>query len=311
MFATPSSRLLFGVIPWYSVLIVIGICLALLIASHEEKRLALPRDTVIDAALWVIPFGVLGARIYYVVFAWDTFAGDPISVLYVWQGGLAIYGAVIGGFIGVLFFAHKRRLHLGTLTDIIAPGLILAQALGRWGNYFNMEAYGVQITDPAWQFFPAAVYIPSIAGGAWHMATFFYESMWNLIVFAALMLSRKRMHRTGDTSLWYFLLYGAGRLVIEGLRTDSLYAGTTIRISQLLAGLMCLAVLFIFIRRTGLRKLLHLRSLPMVCCIVLFIALCIYLVQAGLTGIEVTTLLCAAFSLTIIVSSVTVYTCKG
>ena len=197
MFATPSSRLLFGVIPWYSVLIVIGICLALLIASHEEKRLALPRDTVIDAALWVIPFGVLGARIYYVVFAWDTFAGDPISVLYVWQGGLAIYGAVIGGFIGVLFFAHKRKLHLGTLTDIIAPGLILAQALGRWGNYFNMEAYGAAITDPAWQFFPAGVLIPEGGGMVWHMATFFYESMWNLLVFAMLMALRKRLRRKG------------------------------------------------------------------------------------------------------------------
>lgn len=311
MFATPSSRLLFGVIPLYSVLIVIGICLALLIASREEKRLGLPQDTVIDAALWVIPSGVIGARLYYVIFAWDTFAADPISILYVWQGGLAIYGAVIGGFLGVLLFAHKRKLHLGTLTDIIAPGLILAQALGRWGNYFNMEAYGVQITDPAWQFFPAAVFIPSITGGAWHMATFFYESMWNLIVFAALMLSRKKMYRTGDTSLWYFLLYGTGRLVIEGLRTDSLYAGSTIRISQLLAGLMCLAVLIIFLHRTGLRKLLRLHSLPMICCIALFIALCIYLMQTGLIGIEVTTLLCAAFSLTTIVSSVTVYTAEG
>lgn len=311
MFATPASRLLFGVIPWYSVLIVIGICLALLIASHEEKRLALPQDTVIDAALWVIPFGVIGARLYYVIFAWDTFAADPISILYVWQGGLAIYGAVIGGFLGVLLFTHKRRLHLGTLTDIIAPGLILAQALGRWGNYFNMEAYGVQITDPAWQFFPAAVFIPNVTGGSWHMATFFYESMWNLIVFAALMLSRKRMHRPGDTSLWYFFLYGAGRLVIEGLRTDSLYAGSTIRISQLLAALMCLAVLGIFLWRTGARRLLRLHSLPMLCCIALFISLCIHLAQAGFVGIEVTTLLCAAFSLTIIVSCVTVYTAEG
>lgn len=311
MFATPPSRLLFGVIPWYSVLIVIGICLALLIASREEKRLALPQDTVIDAALWVIPFGVIGARLYYVIFAWDTFAADPVSVLYVWQGGLAIYGAVIGGFLGTVLFARKRKLHLGTLTDIIAPGLILAQSLGRWGNYFNIEAFGVQITDPAWQFFPAAVYIPSVTGGAWHMATFFYESMWNLIVFAALMLSRKRMHRTGDTSLWYFLLYGAGRLVIEGLRTDSLYAGSTIRVSQLLAWLMCLAVFIIFVRRTGLRKLLRLYSLPMVCCIALFAGLCIHTAQAGLTGIEATTLLCAAFSLTIIVSSVTVYSTEG
>lgn len=314
MFATPSSRLLFGVLPWYSVLIVTGICLALFIASREEKRLSLPRDTVVDLALWVIPFGLIGARLYYVAFAWDTFAPNPISILYIWQGGVAIYGAVIGGFLAVLLFARRRKLPLGTLTDIIAPGLALAQAIGRWGNYFNMEAYGVQITDPAWQFFPAAVFIPSAAGGAWHMATFFYESMWNLGVFVTLMLTRKHLRRSGDATLWYFLLYGAGRLIIEGLRTDSLYATGTIRISQLLSAILCLIVISIFLihtlRHSG-RSLLHLRTLPMLACIAMCVCFQLYLMHSGLGGIEATTLRNAILSLTMIVSGITIYTAES
>ncbi len=314
MLATPPSRLFLGLVPWYSVLIVTGICLALFIACREEKRLALPKDTVVDLALWVVPMGILGARLYYVVFAWDTFAPDPLSALYIWQGGLAIYGAIIGGLVAVVLFARRRKLPLGTLTDIIAPGLALAQAIGRWGNYFNMEAYGVQITSPAWQFFPIAVFIPSPTGGAWHMATFFYESMWNLAVFVVLMLTRRRMHRTGDLTLWYFLLYGAGRLIIEGLRTDSLYAGSTLRISQVLAIYICLVVLAIFLlrclRHNGLRRLLHLRSLPMLCCIALCIGVSLYLALSGFGGIEASTLQCAVFSLAMIVSCFTIYTAE-
>jgi len=314
MLATPSSRLIFGLIPWYSALIVTGICLALFIASREEKRLDLPKDTVIDLALWVVPFGIIGARLYYVIFAWDTFAPNPISVLYVWQGGLAIYGAVLAGLLTVIVFARKRKLHLGTLTDLIAPGLALAQAIGRWGNYFNMEAYGLEITTPAWQFFPAAVYIPAGSGGTWHMATFFYESMWNLLVFAALMLLRKRKHRPGDLTLWYFLLYGAGRLIIEGLRTDSLFAGGGIRISQVLAMVMCVIVLAIFLWRTlrasGPAAFLHLRSLPLLLVLAGSVAAILLMGQANLTAIAASTLLCALFSLNIITAAVTAYTAE-
>lgn len=261
--ATPSSRLFFGLLPWYSVLIVTGICLALGLSIRQEKRLGLPKDTVVDLALWVIPLGILGARIYYVAFAWETFAPDPISVFYIWRGGMAIYGGIIGGFIAIVLFARKRRLPLPCLTDMIAPGLALAQAIGRWGNYFNMEAYGVEITSPAWQFFPVAVFIPAASGGTWHMATFFYESMWDLLVFALLMFSRPRMHRRGDTTLWYFLLYGAGRLVIEGLRTDSLMA-SSLRVSQLLSACLCLCVVLVFAFR-GRKDLKLLRFLPALC----------------------------------------------
>ena len=314
MLATPPSRLIFGLIPWYSALIVTGICLALCIASREEKRLGLPQDTVIDLALWVVPFGIIGARLYYVAFSWDTFAPNPISVLYVWQGGLAIYGAVLAGLLTVIIFARKRKLHLGTLTDLIAPGLALAQAIGRWGNYFNMEAYGREITNPAWQFFPAAVFIPASNGGSWHMATFFYESMWNLLVFTVLMLLRKSKHRPGDLTLWYFLLYGAGRLIIEGLRTDSLYAGGGIRISQVLAMAMCLVVLVFFLWRmlrvSGFKAILRPQSIPLVVVLAASIVALILIGRANLPAIAASTLLCALFSVNVITAAVTIYTAE-
>ena len=243
----PQSRYILGSLPWYSALMVVGICAAILIALREEKRLRLPKDTVIDLALWLIPCGIVGARLYYVLFAWDTFADDPISVLYIWRGGLAIYGAIIAGALAAVAFSRRRHLRLTTLMDMVAPGLILAQAIGRWGNFFNMEAYGLEITDPAWQFFPAAVLIPEGGRQVWHMATFFYESMWNLAGFAALMACRRRMRRSGDVFCWYLMLYGGGRLIIEGLRLDSLMTtGGTARVSQLLSVGLCLIVFALF-----------------------------------------------------------------
>lgn len=243
----PTSRYIFGTLPWYSVLIVTGICTAILLASREEKRLGLPKDTVIDLALTLIPLGVLGARLYYVVFAWDTFRGDVLSIFKIWQGGLAIYGGILGGLLAAVLFAWRRKLSMLTLFDMIVPGLALAQAIGRWGNFFNMEAYGAPVSDPAWQFFPAAVLIPAAGRQVWHMATFFYESMWDLGVFAVLWQLRTRTKHRGDLALWYALLYGGGRLLIEGLREDSLYTlGGTGRVSQLLSVGLCTAVTVIF-----------------------------------------------------------------
>lgn len=255
--AIPYSRYIMGSLPWYSVLIIAGISLAILLCSWEEKRIGLKQDTVIDLALWVVPFGIVGARLYYVVFAWDMFDHDPLSILYVWQGGLAIYGGVIGGALAILLFARRRRLSPLLLTDMVVPTLALAQAIGRWGNYFNMEAYGAVITNPAWQFFPIGVLIPSQDGYVWHMATFFYESMWNLIVFLVLwLIVRKRKERHGDVTLWYFLLYGVGRFLIEGLRTDSLMSGT-LRVSQLLSAVLVLSSAALLVFRTVSRHRKH------------------------------------------------------
>ena len=220
--AMPASRYIFGTLPWYSVTMVCAILSALLLAQGEEKRRGLPKDTVVDLALRLIPCGIIGARLYYVVFTWSLFRENPIAILEIWKGGLAIYGGLIGGFLAALIFARRRKLNLLTLIDMIVPGLALAQCIGRWGNYFNMEAYGLPITNPAFQFFPMAVLIPEGGTQVWHMATFFYESLWDFGVFAALRWLRKPCRRPGDLFGWYVLLYGAGRLIIEGLRMDSL-----------------------------------------------------------------------------------------
>lgn len=231
----PYSRTIIGDLPWYGVLIFTGVIAAIALCMHEEKRLHLKEDTILDMAFWVIPLGLVGARVYYVVFNWQVFAEDPVSVLRIWEGGIAIYGAIIGGLIGVVLFSLKRKLNPFVLTDVIVPGLSLAQGIGRWGNYFNMEAYGREITDPAWQFFPVGVQIPYEDGFRWHMATFFYESCWDIAVFLLLwFVIRKRSQKAGTVTLWYLVLYGAGRFFIEGLRTDSLMLGA-IRVSQLLS----------------------------------------------------------------------------
>ena len=145
--AIPYSRTLFLGVSWYSVLIVAGILCAILLAEQEERRRKLPKDTVIDLALWVIPFGIVGARLYYVLMSLDQFRANPVSVLYIWEGGIAIYGAVIGGALGAWIYARRKKLPFLRLLDMAAPGLLLAQAIGRWGNYFNMEAYGPEIIN--------------------------------------------------------------------------------------------------------------------------------------------------------------------
>lgn len=242
MSSIPYSRYIVGRIPWYSFLIVIGTLIAIVLACREERRAGLPKDTVIDLALFLLPGGIIGARLYYVIFSWPQFRHDLLSIFRIWEGGLAIYGGIIGGLLVLILFCRKRRLSALTLCDIIAPGLVLAQALGRWGNWFNIEAYGLTVTDPSLCFFPFAVQVPE-DGYAWHMATFFYESFWNLLVFVFLMIGRrKRLRLRGDVFCFYLLLYAAGRLVIEELRLDSLYATSSVRVSQLLSILLCIGV---------------------------------------------------------------------
>ncbi len=226
---------LFGVVSIYGLLIASAMALSVFLCSRQEKRLGLPKDLTYDLALWVIPAGVIGARLYYVAFQWDMYRQNPLSILYIWEGGLAIYGGVIGGALAVFAFSRIRHVPFGTLADMIAPALILSQAIGRWGNFFNGEAYGRLIENPALQWFPLAVNVD----GAWHMATFFYESLWDLLGFLVLWLTRKKTTMPGNLFLLYLIWYGLGRALIEGLRTDSLMLGP-VRVSQALSILLCL-----------------------------------------------------------------------
>ncbi|NLD34173.1 MAG: prolipoprotein diacylglyceryl transferase [Clostridiales bacterium] len=235
--SNPFLPLPLAAIHLYGLLIAAALGIAAWLCTLEEKRLALPKDTGIDIVLYALPPALIISRLYYVAFTWEMFRHDPLSILKIWEGGLAIYGAVIGGALGVWLLSRRKGVPFMTLADVVAPALILGQAIGRWGNYFNGEAFGYAVSNPAWQFFPFAVRI----GAGWHLATFFYESVWNLLGFAFLYVNRARFQREGrfgHVFFWYLLWYGLGRLVIEGLRTDSLMWGS-VRVSQLLSLLLC------------------------------------------------------------------------
>lgn len=255
-------------IRWYGVLMALGILLAVFLALHEAKRKKMHEDTVLDLCLIIIPFGVIGARLYYVLFELNRYLADPIKILYIWEGGLAIYGAVIGGLIGAVIYSLRKKIRFLKLADLVAPGLILAQGIGRWGNFFNQEAFGPAVTDPAMQWFPYAVRIDglhffdgAVCNYPVHMATFFYESLWCFLVFLFLwFIMRKRVKHDGDLFFWYVLLYAFERMFLEGLRGDSLWlikpsAGFIgIRVSQLLSALLFIVVLVFFIVRKAREK---------------------------------------------------------
>ena len=259
-------------IPWYSLLMMIAVAVGIALAVREERRLRLPKDTILNLSLLAIPLGVVGARLYYVAFTWSRYENNLLEIFRLWNGGLAIYGAVLGGLVAVVIYGRFAKVSVAALVDACAPSVVLAQAIGRWGNYANMEAYGARIYDKAAQFFPLAVEIRLVGANGteywyWHMATFFYEFVWNLIVFGVLMAKRKKMKRPGDVCCWYLLLYCAGRTVIEGLRDDSLMlnvAAAQVRFSQILSAVVCLCVLIYFFLRLLRTRKLHLADF--LCC---------------------------------------------
>lgn len=187
----PVAFTIFGRdIYWYGILISLSVVLAVIMVYREAKREGLDADCMLDYALLTVPIAIVCARIYYVIFEWDQYAADPIRALYIWEGGIAIYGAVIGGVIATLIFSRWKKISFWKLADLVAPGLVLGQAIGRWGNFFNQEAFGGLVTDPAWQYFPYAVYIERL--GEWHQATFFYESVACFLIFIFLMIYRRK-----------------------------------------------------------------------------------------------------------------------
>ncbi|NLB90698.1 MAG: prolipoprotein diacylglyceryl transferase [Clostridiales bacterium] len=250
MIGLPKTNMLFGFIPLYGLCIVTGMVLAIFFAVKEEKRLQLPKDTVIDCALIVLPAGIIGARLYFVLFNWSFFSSDLLRIFQIRSGGLGIYGGLIAGIVALIAVAKHKKISALLLLDLLIPGVALAQSIGRWGNYFNMEAYGSQVFNPALQFFPFAVPIISGTTVSWHLATFFYESCVTFLLFFLLRALQKKKTYHGEVFCWYVLLYGTFRTVIEGLRTDSLYfMKSTFRISQVVGLLSCLCcALWLLIR---------------------------------------------------------------
>ena len=215
------------------------------------RRFGLKEDDIYDVMIWLIPCSIIGARLYYVLFSWREYAANPIRALYIWEGGMAIYGGIIGGVLAGYLYARRKGLPFLRLADLAAPSIALGQAIGRWGNFVNQEAYGAVATQPWQQRFPISVFIR--ADGQWHFATFFYESAWCFIIVAALLVAerRHRFRRDGEIFRSYVFLYALERALVEGLRTDSLYLGP-FRVSQLLslaALLTCAAIALAQARR--------------------------------------------------------------
>ncbi len=223
----------------YALIIVTGMCLAVLIAGFLFKKRGYDPYDICYYALFVILFGVLGARLYVFIFPWDGSLQDWGTFFDFRQGGLGIYGGVILGYIAAYIVARVRKQDFKIVADCIMPGLLLAQCIGRWGNFVNQEAYGNLVTNPNLQFFPYAVFIESRQ--AWFQATFFYESAATFIGFIiCMLLIRSKKYKLGWLTAFYGIYYGTARLVIEGLRTDSLYlwigtVQTDIKISQLVS----------------------------------------------------------------------------
>ena len=215
----------------YGVVIALGFLLAILYGKKRCRSFGYDFDKVVDALLWAVPLAIVCARIYYVVFYWKEggYAENPISILYIWEGGIAIYGGIIGAAIGLILFSKVEKQKLTPYLDLMGLGLLIGQLIGRWGNFFNREAYGAE-TDC---FLRMGLLDEAGAAHYWH-PTFLYESVWNLIGFLLLHFFSKKRKYDGQVFLLYVAWYGLGRAWIEGLRTDSLWLGP-IRVSQLLA----------------------------------------------------------------------------
>ena len=233
-------------IHYYGLIIAVGLLLATLYACRRSKQFGIKEDDILDGVLYVTPFAVLCARLYYCIFAWNEggYAQNPLSILYVWQGGLAIYGGVLGAIVGVAVFCRFKRIKLPALLDLVALGFLIGQGIGRWGNFMNREAFGAAVSK---DYFLAMGLTNELTGQVeYYHPTFLYESVWNLTGFVILHFLSKRRRYDGQIALGYAAWYGLGRAIIEGLRVDSLYWGS-IRVSQALAALSCIAALSLLI----------------------------------------------------------------
>ncbi|MGL5346374.1 MAG: prolipoprotein diacylglyceryl transferase [Peptostreptococcaceae bacterium] len=216
---------IFGIdVMWYGVLMATGMILGTLIALKEAKRVGIKEDDVLDLAIFAIPAGLLGARLYYVIFNWGYYSQNPSQILNFRGGGMAIHGALIAGVLTGYIYTRIKKINFLKMADAVIIGMPLAQAIGRWGNFINGEAHGGP-TDLPWGI---------MVNGEKVHPTFLYESIWNVGVFVVLWLFRKKKQYEGQIIVWYVGLYSLGRFFIEGLRTDSLMLGP-LRMAQVIS----------------------------------------------------------------------------
>lgn len=263
-FASPGPMLLeWGPlsIRWYGFLIASAVLLGVTLSQNLANRRGVNPDLISDLAIVLVVAAIPSARLYYVLFQWQEYAQRPDQIFAIWKGGIAIHGAILGGLIASLIFARIRRVPFWQLADLVAPSLILGQAIGRWGNFFNSEAFG-RPTDLPWKLYiPLERRPPGYTGFEFFHPTFLYESIWNLGTFAVLMvlffrgLKEPGKLKTGTLFLTYLVLYSCGRFWIEGLRMDSLMLGP-LRIAQVVSlsqiGLGALGLLWLYLWQRSL-----------------------------------------------------------
>lgn len=236
-------------IRWYSVLILAGAFIAILLVLREGNRFDISRDFLFNVSFWAIVFGIIGARIYYVLFNFESYKGNLLSILKIWEGGLAIHGGIIAGLITILLYCRKYKVSTLRIIDLACPALIIAQAIGRWGNFFNSEAHGAATTLATLQ----KLHLPNFIiegmhiSGTYYHPTFLYESIACLIGFIILIVIRRFKYiKVGTPTGFYLIYYGVVRFLIESMRTDSLYLGG-LKMAQLISIAMFIVGIIILI----------------------------------------------------------------
>ena len=229
---------------YYGLIIACGLILAVVYACRRSREFGISEDDLTDGVLWVTPFAIVCARLYYCIFSWQSggYADNPISILYIRNGGLAIYGGVIGAAVGIIVFCKIKKIKIPMLLDLVSLGFLIGQSIGRWGNFFNREAFGAETGS----FLRMGLMNGYTGEVTYYHPTILYESIWNAIGFVLLHKLSKHRKYDGQIALGYVVWYGLGRAFIEGLRMDSLYWGP-IRVSQLLAALSCFTALAVLI----------------------------------------------------------------
>ena len=227
-------------IHWYAVCIVLGVVIALIFCKKDEGKYKIFFDDILELAVFVLPISIICARLYFVLFKLDYYLQSPLEILKITDGGLAIYGGIIGAIITICIFCKKKNIHILNMTDYIIPYLALGQSIGRWGNFFNAEAHGTETNS---------VFRMGIVENGKYIQvhpTFLYESICTFLIFIFLFSIRNKRKYKGEITYFYFLLYGIARTIIEGLRTDSLMIGN-IRVSQVLSIILSIICLIILI----------------------------------------------------------------
>ncbi|EDC3831076.1 prolipoprotein diacylglyceryl transferase [Listeria monocytogenes] len=237
-------------VKWYGVIIASAVVIALLLALSEANKRKMDKEIIVDLLIWAIPISIISARIYYVIFEWDFYKNNLGEIVKIWHGGIAIYGALIGAVLTAIIFSRIKKISFWQLADVVAPSLIIAQAIGRWGNFMNQEAHGAETTRS----FLESLHLPDFIinqlyiDGAYYQPTFLYESLWNVLGFVILLIIRRTKIRRGELFLGYVIWYSFGRFFIEGMRTDSLMWGD-FRVSQVLSLLLIVLSIGLIIYR--------------------------------------------------------------